>query len=564
VSIAPHYIADARAFPVDACRSSLPFIPMMKPLSRFGLSPQLGVVSAIFVLIRLFYLDFVPMWDGFIYMAGMLEAMKGPFDLFRFDIYGHPSWLFILIHALPQYFDWSNIYLLNLTSTVFGVVTIWAFDRFLRNIVPDFDGGVGYFFCLSLFGLHPVFISNSLNVNPDFGLLLFFLVFLNGLLSKNKTEALLGSFGLLFTKETGILLYAVATSLYVLVFILRKPTTIDQKKGELSKIKYLGIPFLVFGIYCFTKAFIFHQPLFWTAINKSSVIPGAFLRFNLLNREFLSSLTGIFILNFNWILALVLLVPTVVFLFNWGFGKERPQRSDLIRFTWVLLGANVFLLTRFTNGANVRYFLTLYPLIFCLSFLYLRKYVRKGSHRLKFLGTAAILIFLSNFWSIDPFSRAIFGTFKAGKQVMLKTVSLWEPDRTVYSVDGLVYNLQFTNFHYAMDQLFAGIRPGPRVPLVAPRSAVYEIGDLDGRTFKRTLPSTQSFVPNFVQARKLIKARNKPEMIYFLEFPNYNNRPYLGNLKRFYRPEEKRTFEWRGYEIGVQKLRLRKRANGKG
>src|SRR5205823_8781470 len=119
-----------------------------------------------------------------------------------------------------------------------------------------------------------------------------------------------------------------------------------------------------------------------------------------------------------------------------------PRRGLFIALSLVLL---VYVVTRFrfTNGA--RYVLLVSPFLILAFYHALLSLTRRSLTRVLYLATCALLVFVSNFRTIDIVSRTIFGTFPFGSHQMLNTTSLAGGLR----LDSIVYNLEFLELQYS-------------------------------------------------------------------------------------------------------------------
>src|SRR4029077_13952844 len=123
-------------------------------------------------------------------------------------------------------------------------------------------------------------------------------------------------------------------------------------------------------------------------------------------------------------------------------------------------------LTRYETYLNVRYLLPIAALLilsFAVGFLILcaRPFVR-----VVVLGFAFLLVLGSAFRTIDPVSRALWGTFPFGRHPLLALTS-WNNECCGFSRDQLVYNLEYLQFDRIETLIFRDLRPNTTTTFVA-------------------------------------------------------------------------------------------------
>ena len=89
----------------------------------------LYIVLLAYIVFRLFYIDFVPFWDGAFYTKCIFDAATNLHSgiIKGLNCYGHPTMGYVLFHLIFQIFNPRNIFLLNLANLLLGSMGIWAF-----------------------------------------------------------------------------------------------------------------------------------------------------------------------------------------------------------------------------------------------------------------------------------------------------------------------------------------------------------------------------------------------------------------------------------------------------
>jgi hypothetical protein len=277
--------------------------------------------------------------------------------------------------------------------------------------------------------------------------------------------------------------------------------------------------------------------------------------FNIFDASMRAYLANIFILNFNWI-PTVLVLSLVIAILCRGKRIAKGIRWDLLLFLLGSLCLTVYVTTCLRPFNNARYILPTTPVLFALAFAALTVLVRQRVMRIAILSVMVILAIASNFRTIDPVSRWVFGTFDFGGHKMLDVASFFGNSRR----DELVYNLEYTNLQYlansAAEHLFID------------RDSIIFIGGKDDSLWpfavpardSRDMPFTNRFPVRFLADQQLMtpekmREYGNPSVFYFFAFPNNENGPNLNYLKDHYPLLGEQEFDYKGYRMKVYAFR---------
>lgn len=522
------------------------------------------------------YSSVIPIWDSWeIADNSIINAISTPFYLFNFDFMGHPSFMYYLLISLPQYFNPGNASLLILGNAILGILSARAFLGILNYIFLKKSLLTEKYILTLIYLYIPVFTASTIYLNHDFGVAVFFIIFLYFLLEKKYFRVFIFGVFLSFSKETGFLLYLLTLGILSMFRIF--PIKCDAKKiiAENSKILFiLSLPVFLFCLRLTYKIFITHEPALWGGFFLShTTSTHTFIPPQILARIGLAYLVEVFIINFNWFISVFVGLATVFtvirFIRNrFAFSNSEHKKQGLfVVFYW----ACVSLLTYYRTFTNVRYFLPLYPLMLIVFYIGLHVLMKKGIYRMTVLSCSFLLVFISNFRTIDPLARQIFGTFGFGRHEMLKITSL-TGECCGYGRDQLVYNLEFAQIHFLLNKFLADIKPTwDTVIAYQPTGAQLILQRLDDRTGLRTLKNRGYFFPQFMMEYafhpelNFIVKKNfpsgtvspRPETVYLLELPNNENEGNLNYFQTYYKVAEKKIYENRGYTLPVYKLVLK-------
>src|SRR6266496_691032 len=106
-------------------------------MKRIRLIHGILLIIVLYVILRLMYINFVPLWDGWEYYGHgcILQAAQERFSIWNLDCHNHMSWAYILLYVVFQWLQPGNIYLLHLPSILLGILSIWFFYKLMTLIL---------------------------------------------------------------------------------------------------------------------------------------------------------------------------------------------------------------------------------------------------------------------------------------------------------------------------------------------------------------------------------------------------------------------------------------------
>jgi hypothetical protein len=257
----------------------------------------------------------------------------------------------------------------------------------------------------------------------------------------------------LFTRETGLSFYLAYTIPFLFVFFVR------ARKFDLKHFRSLfliSLPALAYVFYVLYRQ-IGPGVFVWGGDTTSNMsLAKLFLKYDLTNPYVVTHLLQVFVLNFNWIFTLAILLyfggKIVSRIHSWIQNKPYQPPHKPISIRWdafaVLLIAfvpNAIVLFNYITFPIPRYRIPLIPFflffgLYCLIALLQKKRIVGQV----LLASIAFLTLAQNFYSIDSVSNDIFGLFDFGHRPMIcmKRITTREPD---CGRDQIIYNLQYTH-----------------------------------------------------------------------------------------------------------------------
>jgi hypothetical protein len=500
------------------------------------------VIALVFIAILLPELRYVPIWDGRVYANCAIEAASNGLAGLTMESLrcgGHPTQGYIVILAASQLLRFGDITALHLTNVLLGIIGLLSIRAALARVFPDPAHARQLDIVTLLCAVHPVMLSTLIQPNVDFGIYVFFFASLAALLNGRFGWAAFSGVLLCFSKETGVLAYGVMIGLAVLFRTLEGEGTPVERVRRVLPMWATSIPLALWGAHVLWWNATHAQPAVWKHTWQQGTLDG-FRFFDLSDPIFVSYAAGIFVVGFMWVVTA--LIGADLLMGGVRMAKRVPKRivagadANRLAYLTTLTIVITYLLTSFRTWSNLRYFALLYPLLVILAFAAMLRLGLKARVRMALLLSIGALFTLSINRSVDPVSRAVYGTYSTGQRDMYRMSSITReyagPGR-----DELVYNLQFTGYHHVQNALFHVLQPTDSTSFATSRVARWNIwSQLDAFSRNRTLRQEEVIVPRYWDDLDLIASPKKPRDVWFLDFsygPDHDNS--LASLKSLYR-----------------------------
>ena len=181
-----------------------------------------------------------------------------------------------------------------------------------------------------------------------------------------------------------------------------------------------------------------------------------------------------------------------------------------------------------------------------------------GAARRLFLSVAAVLVFLSNFRTLDFGSKLVFGTFNFGSHALLDMPSLIGG----LKLDSIVYNLESLQFHYLLNDMLQDLRPAPHTVFFMGDTTYNFPAHVDGRSYTLTLDPSHALPLSILsndgdEKRDVLRkyVRGDGDRFFYMAFANADNHQ-LQLLLREYPLAGTKRYERSGYTLDVYTFRF--------
>jgi len=502
----------------------------------------------VFIGIPLLYFSYIPIWDGWEFSRCYMRAVTtGSLDCYR-----HSAFLHTLIFSLTQRIDLGSFRLIYVLNMLFGIAGLISLRSLLARLFSARLSPVNLTLLTFCFGLNPIFLVHVIQPSLDFTLPILLVMVLLCLFTNRFILAAVAGILLVFTKESGFMLYGASVFLFLLLMIFSDRSLLRNPLGLVRKTIVLIIPALLFGIY---------MSLVPSTQIGSTWTEGVLkmLRFYLVSKVMLAQLIALFVVNFNWIISVIIVINVAVIAvqylrYSTHKAVIRPvfnKRCQGIYFS-VLFAAIVYFLTRIPFVNNPRYMLPALPVMIILFGGSLINVLRKETLITIALTIVLILLTASSLRTIDPVSKRAMGTFKFGSHEILQMASYDWPVHG-YGRDHLVYNFEFTQFHYLTEKLINKV--GWAREFIFPPGFTWlpDFGAFDVKTGHRAIVGEGIRVLDFNSSDSITSYQISPDEFYYISYPNYDrdnvNAVEREKLSSAYDLKEIVTVENDGYSI---------------
>lgn len=520
-------------------------------LLRRNLEVLPGLIVFLF-LVTPYWLS-IPVWDGEGFAACIRGAAHESFRWGNFLCFEHPSILFISLFSIPENFFPNSIFLMHTMMFALGAASIVAFHTLCRLLFPH-ASRLTRVLCILLYAAQPVIIANVIDVNLDNGVLFFFVILLALLFYGHEKWAALIGLMMVFTKESGVLLYGLTLISYWTFVVRRQHRFLPSAlKAGLQRWWFL-LPILLYSFHTLWQKHLGNAMLH-EGRAPHDVLRGL-LSIEFLHERFLTVLTTIFLFQFTWFQTAMML--SALLLWFWRRDLQRHHHSDRfphLGFIIFLFLAGVYFLTRLVPWINIRYMMPLFPLSILLFTASVVAITRNQRIVHGLLIVAVLLNALAMFRSVDPVSIALLKTFSFGSRTMY---ALGDYDICcLRGRDQLVYNMEYQNLFLLQDRAFKRIRPDASTYIAFPKDANRgHHSALHPVTFHRTW-SSSGIVPAYMTIDNVPSLNPLPDEFFFIDLPNFPAENQKKQVEEKYDIASFEEIEQSGYSIGLIKYVLK-------
>jgi hypothetical protein len=371
---------------------------------------------------------------------------------------------------------------------------------------------------------------------------------LRGLLCRSIAGTALAGTALTFSKEPGVVLYVLAVGLHALVFELSPRA---QRVRRLVRRWPLAIPPLLLIVFYLARS----AGPWVNPVHPTTPLIAQMLRLNLF--VVLAYCATIFVLQFTWI-PTSFVVAHVALCARAALSRKSLPITRQELFVWLLFATAAAAWISFPTFVNARYFLPLAPLLLlCFASALGAIDPPRPILRASVIAAVAALFLASAFRTIDPLSRAVFGTFPFGKRSLLYMTSITH-ECCGFGRDQMIYNLEFTQVHHLLEDVHARFPLAPGIRYASSEVADWHLMDrIDGGARRRTVDGRESSISRACSSDSVAAAAVRPRKLYFIDFPFMWPDRDLRILEQGYETNRVEWVERGGYGLRILEMTAR-------
>lgn len=367
----------------------------------------------------------------------------------NFGLCGHPMYGYALLNAIGEFLfpkKMVGVQLVNLILTLFAIKFVYIIFRKYLNL----EKLSSTIFTL-LFSVSSTFLGTSTYFHPDYGIAIFIIFIIYFSLEKKYILMIFWACTLCMTKEIGALLYAAFAFSYLVTIFIYEKDNIAVRLSLVLKSPILWGSIVPGCLYLMYMKFV-------GGISKWRQNPEAGSNFVWNNQgdncfgfnlEYIwVKVKQLFILNFKWILSLIIIV-FMVYCFAIYIKKRKPKMPIMF---WQILAIEIIYClfsALYITASLVRYNIV-FDLVEIIMLAYLYSYIFSFSNpfnKCKKIMWNIVLCFLCVLNTIQAYlSIDLISAFSFKKLDTKSAVSIYYPtvNSSTYYGDLLVYNYQYS------------------------------------------------------------------------------------------------------------------------
>jgi len=356
------------------------------------------------ILYTIYFLNLPPWWDGITTVITSIDTANANMNPY-IDFFGKPPFIFLSLGGLFRLFGYSAM-IIHIFMLIFSLTAI-IFTYRVGSLLYGKDIG---FAASALLAISPLFIAQSVNLNFDLPSMALIIASYYFFLKENYLNYTIFSTLLVMTKEIGIIF----TTAILLSSVLKRKIYKRQIIAEFTPI----IIFILWGYGNYLK----HG---WFVFPRDS----PFLKFeSILTENFYIRLEQLFIINFNWILTIIIILFLIIKLYKYD-GKQNRQKYELLM-PMILFTCMFIIIVAPIKDFNLpRYVLVLYPIFYLVSSKAIFSLSKTNKKIPWIILTSIIILFVAEtvynttpFNFFDPITQEKyghnFGTTLSGSEIM--------------------------------------------------------------------------------------------------------------------------------------------------
>ncbi|RGO26711.1 hypothetical protein DXB23_04310 [Dorea sp. OM02-2LB] len=546
------------------------------------------IICALFFLLSIETLDdWVKLDSGTYYTyVDQATAFDFTFDTFElFKLGGHRSYGASILYLIGAYIFPQNPMGVRIIQIICFCITLLAFSSIVHELSLDHNSSIQNALLCAIPACSPLILGTIYSINIDFMMMCFWIWTLHSLMKKNWIFFFLSSFFLIFSKEVGIVIYGgIILSWGLWKLFYRNTGILKFFIKNLKMFVFFATPGVIFII-----SWVFGGSVWFASKGSISISSkgDSFHKFGISLISIISKLKQLYLLNFAWILLLIILVGVFSFIIARKSIYKKMTLKQQMNFS-IILGSYVMFII--FNFLYITYGLPRYVMPHIFIYVLLVAYALNHITISSKIGINILLICINglllaqSFFTIDPITLHIFRNVNIGKRTMISTIDYTMYNQKISSDPQILservfshcmeYNREYTYFGDAFEKVLKEINYSDDTLLLVESiyenesidfSSIVMFGKENGNDAKYYYDSKKKKIVydynkdtlnlKFInQDSNIDELLNGYKDVYVISFP-YNKKYIefspINDITKF----EEFSIFYRGWEIDVRKIR---------
>lgn len=529
-------------------------------IKAFWKKHKIMIIGLVIICItRLPYINTLPRWDSGEYYYRLTEGLKNcTFDSFidfqkNFALCGHPTLIFSIIYLIGEMVFPGEVIGVNLVSLVLTLIAFWCVYKILLRVLRKTTYGNAAVFTIVL-SFAPLVYSSFSYFTPDYPMAMFIIYVIYACTYNRPLIAGFFSMACFQTKETGMVLIGG----YVLGILFHYKFKYGYKGsgknyiGEILKDARLYFIFVAAVIQFLYNRFIGGVSQWTQNSNETAGLRWDNNGTNCLgfNPDYIAiKLKQQFLLNFNWVILLIIIGGFIFFLLKNGKRVHLNLKYIelvaaficYVAFSCIYITAS---LARYNVAGDILLYILMFGILNRIADNYKQAYISI---------VCGILAFIQCFFTCDPVTTAVFLKLNLGNSAI---IYVGDTTKDMMYGDYLVYNTQYIMINKSIDEVLkrTGYNPQEYDAVVSDNNGACITGNSavflynwDMKKHKRVFYENDNTIamPETLQVRSLplYDLKEKAVLIYLPYNGNVTKEDMLESVNEYYEVGEEQEVQ---------------------
>ena len=401
-----------------------------KAKNRFSIKKNHLFIAAVCIFYFLLELDGIfatPRWDALVYYdanwGDVITKIPEKFDftmasLDAFQIQSHYSYGYGFIATIGEFIGNGQAYGVILIQVILTMIMLGCFYGIMNFFFENYKNSFNIIATLFL-AVSPIIMGHSIYISTDYPMLAFFIIFVYLELKEYKYLSFFVAILFVFSKEPALIMYGGYLAYkWLYEYFVNNQFTIKSFGiyvwRNLVKFVVFFSPLILWLLALMAKDYAYFGH--WDLTQDSVITTSKTAETNYFGisvENIVIKLKQIFVLNFQWIITLGILIM-LVYLIIKKVDKEFKGKLGKLGFIFVPIASNVVFNMMYVTVYNTRYVLVCVFGLYFLCLVLLYNVIKNVKWMKVILVVASIVMLVQSYTSIDVVSNIVFPSKKIG------------------------------------------------------------------------------------------------------------------------------------------------------